>query len=94
MITPFLAYFIKVNIALGLFSPSTGFFSEVTPSFNGATSVKEYRTDTERQRDLFAACLYTTQYLDQQAPRKTALFFLQRLFRSLYEDLFFRAEAE
>lgn len=59
----------------------------------GASSVKEYPTDAERQRDLFVAYLYTTRYLDQKAPRKTDLFFLQRLFRSLYEDLFFRGEA-
>lgn len=60
----------------------------------GTTSVKDYPTDAERQRGLFAAYLYTTHYLDCPSPRQSALVFLQRLFRSLYEDLFFRGQAE
>ncbi len=60
----------------------------------GATSVKDYPTDAERQRGLFASYLYTTRYLDRETPPKSSLVFLQKLFRSLYEDLFFRGQAE
>lgn len=58
------------------------------------SSVKEYPTDAERQRGLFVAWLYATRYLETEAPRKNALFFLHALFRSLYEDLFFRGETQ
>lgn len=60
----------------------------------GASAIKEYPTDNDRARGVFVELLYTTRYLEKNKPSKKEMVFQHSLFRSLYEDLFFRGQSE